>query len=171
MQNFRYQQDLSATGNCAGVVGNREAILDIGSLWDRMGLVRQLGISNPVYVGRNTAEEWRLLIDAKERVAVPVANLGGPGSEWNHWRESVLLNELMTPSLNTGAKPIGRVAIASLRDMGYQVDLQRADVFQLPSPSALVSFGAGPDDEVVTRCSCGSLQRPPIRPIEVPEQT
>ena len=37
--------------------------------------------------------------------------------------------------------------------------------------SALVSFGAGPDDEVVTRCSCGSLQRPPIRPIEVPEQT
>ena len=101
MQNFRYQQDLSATGNCAGDGGNREAILDIGSLWDRMGLVRQLGISNPVYVGRNTAEEWRLLIDAKERVAVPVAKMGGPGSEWSHWRESVLLNELMTPSLNT----------------------------------------------------------------------
>ncbi|MDJ0896175.1 MAG: leishmanolysin-related zinc metalloendopeptidase [Alphaproteobacteria bacterium] len=145
-------------------------VLGIGSLWRRHGLVRELGVANPVFVGLAAATEWGRLIDADGPVAVPVANMGGGGSAGVHWREGILRNELMTPSLNGGENPISSVTIASLQDMGYEVDLGAADTFPFPTPSALVALSADLEEkEMVTRCSCGSLQRPPIEPIVLPE--
>jgi hypothetical protein len=64
---------------------------------------------------------------------VPVENsMGGAGTRDGHWRESVFQNELMTGFLNNGPNPLSRVSIASLQDLGYQVDLAAADPYGLP---------------------------------------
>ena len=54
---------------------------------------------------------------------VPVENLLGVGSGDVHWRESVLMNELMTPVLNgSEPNPLSAITTQSLADLGYTVD-------------------------------------------------
>ena len=60
-----------------------------------------------------------------------------------NWRESVFRTELMTGWINSGANPMSRVTIASLRDLGYAVSLAAADAYVLPSPSAVSPRLAG----------------------------
>jgi hypothetical protein len=60
---------------------------------------------------------------------VPVEDTGGPGSADNHWRESVFGNELMSPVFDPVSNPLSAVTIASLRDVGYTVDMAAADPF------------------------------------------
>jgi hypothetical protein len=63
---------------------------------------------------------------------VPVENSGGAGTQDGHWRESVLDNELMTGYLNSGRpNPLSTLSVASLLDMGYQVDYSAADAFTI----------------------------------------
>ena len=62
---------------------------------------------------------------------VPVENNGQRGSADAHWRESVFANELMTPSLNSGSNPLSAITIQSLADVGYRVDVGRADPYSL----------------------------------------
>ena len=62
---------------------------------------------------------------------VPVENVAGEGSGDSHWRESVLENELMTPSLDSGSNPLSAISLASLADLGYQVNLNVADSYTL----------------------------------------
>ncbi|HET6411598.1 MAG TPA: leishmanolysin-related zinc metalloendopeptidase [Anaeromyxobacter sp.] len=60
----------------------------------------------------------------------------GPGTLDSHWRWSVFGDELMTGWITSGAQPFSATTIASLGDLGYSVDLTRADAFTIPSPSA-----------------------------------
>ncbi|MFL5384563.1 MAG: leishmanolysin-related zinc metalloendopeptidase [Longimicrobiaceae bacterium] len=60
---------------------------------------------------------------------VPVENSGSAGRINGHWRETVLLTELMTPTLTVGALPISLVSVRSLTDLGYAVDTAKADAF------------------------------------------
>ena len=71
---------------------------------------------------------------------VPVANTGGEGTRDGHWREATFGNELMTGLLNTGNNPLSRLSIASVQDLGYEVNLDAADVFSLPSPVNLAEM-------------------------------
>ena len=65
---------------------------------------------------------------------VPVEHLGGAGNRDAHWRESVLEHELMTPTLSRGrTQPLSAITIQSLADMGYGVDVTRAEAYSLPS--------------------------------------
>lgn len=67
---------------------------------------------------------------------VPVENsMGGAGTRDGHWRESVFQAELMTGFLNNGPNPLSRVSIASLQDLGYQIDLSTAEPYGLPAAS------------------------------------
>lgn len=64
---------------------------------------------------------------------VPVENsMGGAGTRDGHWRESVFQSELMTGFLNNGPNPLSRVSLASLQDLGYQVNLSAAEPYGLP---------------------------------------
>ncbi len=64
---------------------------------------------------------------------VPLAEVGGPGSQDSHWRESVFDNELMTPIIATsGSNPLSRVTVGALGDMGYVVDKSGVDPYTLP---------------------------------------
>ncbi len=63
---------------------------------------------------------------------VPVENSqGGPGTRDAHWRESVLVNELLTGFLDPGATPLSLLTVLSLQDFGYAVNKAGADPFFL----------------------------------------
>jgi hypothetical protein len=72
---------------------------------------------------------------------VPVENTGGAGTRDSHWRESTFNNELMTGYLNNGSNPLSRITVASLADIGYQVDISRADAYSPPAGSLLGGGG------------------------------
>ena len=76
---------------------------------------------------------------------VPVENVGPGAGE--HWRGSVFGNELMTHLLADASPPLSLITIESLADMGYGIDLTRADEYTLPEAGASRMFvppAAGP---------------------------
>lgn len=62
---------------------------------------------------------------------VPVENTGPAGTINAHWRESLLMTELMTGYVNAGAMPLSQLTVRSLGDLGYTVDPSKADAFYL----------------------------------------
>ena len=87
-------------------------------------------VADPRFDGPNAVAEWSLF---GRTGTVPVEATGGAGTAKSHWRESTFDNELMTGTLDLGANPLSRLSIASLADMGYRVDLSRADAYSLPA--------------------------------------
>ena len=62
---------------------------------------------------------------------VPVEDTGGGGTRLVHWRETVFDNELMTGFIDPVSNPLSLVTIASLEDMGYEVDRSVSEFYQL----------------------------------------
>ena len=80
--------------------------------------------------------------------AVPVENdteQYGPGALDLYWRESVFGTELMTTELNAANAPVSAVTLASLADLGYEVDPHRAE------PYALAPAGDSPGEPEAIR--------------------
>jgi subtilisin-like proprotein convertase family protein len=148
---------LETDGSLQNVIIHEMAhCVGIGTLWSTMGLIEGEGTANPVFIGENAMREWGVLSRAGRPMPVPVANTGGPGTREGHWRETVFGNELMTGFLDGGINPISRVTIAALQDMGYEVNYDAADDFQLPTRNELVAMGL---TAAVHRCDhCAELQ-------------
>lgn len=115
-------------------------VLGIGLVWQRLDLLR-----NPASAtsAPDTHFTGPLAIAAFDEAGgtgyrgakVPVENEGGQGSRNSHWREAVLALELMTPFQHLGeAEPLSAITIQSLADLGYEVDLEPAEPYRLPSP-------------------------------------
>lgn len=127
---------LEASGQFASVILHEMGhVLGIGSLWDIQNLLQNPGSSDPWFSGPTAQAAF---IDATgpagySGLIVPVENTGGPGTRDGHWRESVLVNELMTGRLNPGANPLSAITVASLRDQGYLVNDAAADSYSLPA--------------------------------------
>ena len=73
---------------------------------------------------------------------MPVENTGGPGTRDGHWRESVFRNELMSGFIAAPDNPLSRLTVASLQDLGYKVDLTKAEAYTLPDLLAVAAAGA-----------------------------
>jgi hypothetical protein len=116
-------------------------VLGIGTIWDLKGLLKGAGTDNPVFIGPGAMEEYRVLRGAEDLRPVPVANVGGPGSRDGHWREAIFRNELMSPTIVSAGNPMSRMTVASLGDLGYQVDLAEAEAYALPDLFALAESG------------------------------
>ncbi len=112
-------------------------VLGVGTLWPDSGTLL-VNPSLPDNRGADThfagaaaiaafnAAGGTAYTDAK----VPVENMLEAGSADSHWRESVLENELMTPTLQGGvANPLSAITTESLKDLGYDVDSSGADSF------------------------------------------
>lgn len=108
-------------------------VLGIGTLWEAKGLLVGAGTSDPIFVGEKAQRVYADLLGEAEPKPVPAANEGGPGTRDGHWRESIFRNELMTGFLDAGINPLSRLTIASLEDLGYEVDPSAADAFDLPT--------------------------------------
>jgi hypothetical protein len=75
---------------------------------------------------------------------VPVDNGADVGSSDAHWREAVLLLELMTPELTPGiGNPLSAITTGSLADLGYSVNSSAADPFTGAFPAPARSPDAG----------------------------
>jgi Leishmanolysin/Bacterial pre-peptidase C-terminal domain len=108
-------------------------VLGIGTLWERLGLLRGLGTSNPIFVGPQATAAYNALFQTSA-IGVPVESDGGPGTRDAHWDESIFVNELMSGYINSGTgNPLSRISIASLADMGYSVNLAAADSYSPPN--------------------------------------
>ncbi|AJT61817.1 hypothetical protein T261_0125 [Streptomyces lydicus] len=117
-------------------------VLGIGTVWTDFGFLKDFPGSNPTFVGPGAMKEFGKLI-GNAPTAVPVANVGGIGSAGGHWRESVFANELMSPTIGgrpgtpLNDNPMSRLTVASLGDLGYTVDLEAAQDFELPDLLAI----------------------------------
>ena len=121
-------------------------VLGIGSLWPNRGLLRDRSPGDNENVDTWFAGE--AAIEAFDQVGggqyqgakVPVENVGGEGTANGHWRDAVLGTELMTSFMSGQRGELSIVTIASLRDLGYQVDMSQADDYSWPPPLRLLSL-------------------------------
>jgi len=107
-------------------------VLGVGrQIWRRKSLLQGEGSSDPTFRGARAIEEYARLRGG-EQVPVPVANVGGPGTRDTHWREAVFVNELMTGTIREAGNPISRMTVGSLADLGYVVNINAAEPYELP---------------------------------------
>ena len=136
---------VEARGQLEGLILHEMGhVLGIGTRWDNADLL--INPSLPDNTGADTHFVGRNTIIAFDNVGggayttgsvVPVENEAGPGSGDAHWRESVFNTELMTPFFDRDVpNPLSEVTIASLKDLGYGVDLTQGDNYFLPPISA-----------------------------------
>ena len=136
---------VEARGQLEGLILHEMGhVLGIGTRWDNADLL--INPSLPDNTGADTHFVGRNTIIAFDNVGggayttgsvVPVENQAGPGSGDAHWRESVFNTELMTPFFDRDVpNPLSEVTIASLKDLGYGVDLTQGDNYFLPPISA-----------------------------------
>jgi hypothetical protein len=126
------QADIDAT-----VLHEMMHVLGIGTeaAWD--ALVSGAGSSNPTFGGTSALAQWLRAGGTRwNATAVPVENVGGPGSADSHWRKSILGSELMTSTVATGERlALSAITIGALRDLGYTVDFATADPYSVPQSS------------------------------------
>jgi hypothetical protein len=137
-------------------------VIGIGTIWDRKGLLKDAGTATVRFTGKNAKREFGKL-KKKGPMEVPVENIGGPGTADGHWRESVFRNELMSGFIAAPGNPMSRVTVASLQDLGYEVDLSKAEPYTLPDLFAVAAAGA-----VSTHDEPHAL---PVIPIVVPDSS
>lgn len=120
-------------------------VLGFGSLWQRFGLVTGAGTVNPQYVGPNAGREYRGTFGYATGY-VPVENTGGQGTYGAHWRESVLVNELMTGYAESVgvAMPLSKITAGAMQDLGYVVDYTKADPYARPTPAMVAAVPQRP---------------------------
>jgi len=116
-------------------------VLGFGTIWKELGLLQDAGTFNPIFTGVNSGKEYAKLRGTNVSAPVPVANTGGAGTRDSHWRESVFGNELMTGFINPGINPISRITVASMQDIGYQINYDSAETFILPTSLRLAELG------------------------------
>jgi hypothetical protein len=108
-------------------------VLGIGTVWRFKGLIGGETTYNPVFSGPGAMAEYQALRRGGRGHRVPVENAGGvAGILGGHWRGSVFHDELMTHLPVTPGAPLSRLTAASLGDLGYHVDLDAADPYELP---------------------------------------
>jgi hypothetical protein len=137
-------------------------VIGIGTIWERKGLLKNAGTNTVRFVGKNARKEFGKLKRSKAG-DVPVENTGGPGTADGHWRESVFRNELMSGFIAAPNNPLSRLTVASLQDMGYVVDLSKAEPYKLPNLLAVAAAG-----ETTTHDMPHAM---PIIPIELPDSS
>jgi hypothetical protein len=116
-------------------------VLGIGTLWERKDLLKRPGTQNPVFAGAGAMDEYKLLRGGGRRRRVPVENTGGPGTAGGHWRETVFQNELMSGFISAPGNPLSRMTVASLGDLGYEVDVDAGEPYVLPNLLELAEAG------------------------------
>lgn len=130
-------------------------ILGLGTHWQILNLTANTLGGNfcgtdPQYIGSNALREYRALGGTGN---IKLENLYGPGTCEGHWKESVFGTELMTGFLNANVvNPLSRMTLASMQDLGYSIDLSKADPYSIPAAgTASVSARADKNDLIVTR--------------------
>jgi hypothetical protein len=133
---------MAATGILGDVITHEMGhVLGVGSLWGPKGLLVGKGTTDPTFSGPAAMAEYHKLRGSGEPVRVPVEDTGGPGTRDVHWRDRTFGNELMTGFVGDAPNPLSRLTAAALGDLGYEVDVDAADSYELPADLALTAAG------------------------------
>ena len=115
-------------------------VLGFGSLWKETQLLQNPSLpsdrgADTLFTGRFAVREFdEAGGDGYEFGGkVPVENeRGSTGTRDGHWRESVFKEELMTGFLDASrTNPLSRITIASMQDLGYEVDYSSSETYEL----------------------------------------
>ena len=144
-------------------------ILGFGLLWPRRGLVQDPSdVNHKADTYFTGTQAIRAFDDAGGRrysgAKVPVEN----GGDDAHWRESVLDDEMMTPSLVLGrTNPLSAITLQSFADMGYLIDVSHAQPYRLPSTARVADIAAGAEEQGVEILGYGDdVERGPIMVVD-----
>ena len=133
--------DLASNGRLPAVVLHEMMhVVGIGTLWREGATVVGSGTTDPRFIGAFASAECYAAggLSSCTDGRVPLENIGGSGTAESHWRESVFDTELMTGFVEADADmPLSSMSLASLQDLGYQVNLLSADPFQVPAPGSV----------------------------------
>jgi len=163
-------QQMQKSGTLEDVVAHEMGhVLGIGTLWARKRLLVAATSANPTFRGRHAQQAYGLLLSSKPQ-PVPVENLGGRGTRNSHWRESIFGNELMSGFLAGRRNPLSLITVASLADLGYRVDLERAEPYDLPGKSPRTRQPRGGATTTSLALNPGPRLRPTV-PRVLPEET
>jgi Viral BACON domain/Leishmanolysin len=120
-------------------------VLGYGTLWEpfsvnNIDLLDEPCQSNPSATsGFNGAEAVIEFGFLGEIGNPPIENDYGPGTRCGHWDEGFFDNELMTGFLggitSVTVNPFSALTIASMADLGYEVDLSEAEPYSIPACS------------------------------------
>ena len=118
-------------------------VLGFGTVWTEKGVLVGAGTADPVFTGPEALLLWPTFNLGYTGQPVPVENLFGAGTRDSHWRESVLVSELMTgfieaPGIPT---PLSKLTIASFKDIGYSVSYATADAYAGNLMASLQAIG------------------------------
>jgi hypothetical protein len=109
-------------------------VLGFGTIWARKRLLVGATTANPTFKGKQAKREYGKLCKSQPQ-PVPVENLGGKGTRNSHWREVIFASELMSGFFASHSNPLSALTVASMADLGYTVDMSRAEPYALPSAS------------------------------------
>ena len=142
-------------------------VLGVGTLWYDFGFLQNPSWNNP---NADTHFNGPLAIAAFNRAGgrnyagakVPVYRGEKRRSVDSHWRDSVLVDELMTTT--GGSNLLSAITLQSLADLGYSVDVTQANPYTLSDAVAKASAKiAAPSTHAGREWSCGTgEQREPI---------
>jgi hypothetical protein len=110
-------------------------VLGLGTLWDyERSLINR---TNGTY-NANTYAGWAYgeLRRTYTQTAIPLTTGVGRGSDYGHWREEVFTNEIMTHAVNRNGMPLSQLTIASLRDIGWNVNYGAAEAYLMSNSTA-----------------------------------
>lgn len=158
--------ELEASGSLETVILHEMGhVLGVGSLWDFVGLLENPSIPNnegadTFFTGPRATQVFFDLLGGQPFAGnvVPVENNAQPGSSDSHWRETVVVDELMSPRLGGPGEvaPMSALTIGSMGDLGFFVPNElAADAWSLP-PQGLV----GPGDESAGALGTDVVLRP-----------
>ncbi len=132
---------MQANGTLLDVITHEMGhVIGIGTIWPHKGLLAGADGINPTFTGAAAKMEFGILRGTGP-VAVPVENTGGPGTKNSHWRESLFKNELMSGFIAAPNNPLSRMTVASLKDLGYVVDMNAAEPYTLPNLQQMAEAG------------------------------
>jgi hypothetical protein len=134
-------------------------VIGIGTVWEHKKLLTGAGTVNPRFKGTEAKNAFGQL-KGQASTPVPVENTGGAGTRDGHWRETVFRNELMSGFIAAPNNPLSKVTVASLKDLGYVVNMAAAEPYHLPNLMALAEAGL---------LVAGAAERPHALPILAPK--
>ena len=141
--------DLELNGSLSDVALHEMGhVLGYGTLWSTFGLQNLVSGTDPFFVGSFANAAYLTEGGAAgvspancganvPRSAVPLQVTGGAGTALSHWEECVFRSEVMTGFISGNARPLSKTSIQSLADLGYSVNANAADLFNLGTQPTL----------------------------------
>ena len=135
-------EELAPKGMILDVVSHEIGhLLGFGGRWFSLNLIEGESTDNPRFKGPNTMREYAKLMGYPDPIQIPIEGEGGTATTECHWRNSIFGNELMTGHIEAPGNPLSLLSIASLEDIGYQVNYSAAEPYSIPTLEELIALG------------------------------